>query len=61
MLVHVAAPMEHRVLGGTVDDAAGECFDKVAKLIRPAVSQGRSWIVLRVKVTAVFIVFPVPS
>ena len=33
MLVHVAAPMEHRVLGGTVDDAAGECFDKVAKLI----------------------------
>ena len=33
MLVHVSAPMEHRVLGGTVDDAAGECFDKVAKLI----------------------------
>ena len=33
MLVHVAAPLEHRVLGGTVDDAAGECFDKVAKLI----------------------------
>ncbi|GIT05030.1 MAG: hypothetical protein CM1200mP29_04410 [Verrucomicrobiota bacterium] len=33
MLVHVAAPFEHRVLGGTVDDAAGECFDKVAKLI----------------------------
>ncbi|MDB6053169.1 MAG: O-sialoglycoprotein endopeptidase [Verrucomicrobiales bacterium] len=24
---------EHRVLGGTRDDAAGECFDKVAKLI----------------------------
>ena len=33
MLVHVAAPLEHRVLGGTVDDAAGECFDKAAKLI----------------------------
>ena len=33
MLVHVAATMEHRVLGSTVDDAAGECFDKVAKLI----------------------------
>ena len=33
MLVHVAAPLEHRVLGGTVDAAAGECFAKVAKLI----------------------------
>ncbi len=33
ILVHVAAPLEHHVLGGTVDDAAGECFDKVAKLI----------------------------
>ena len=33
MLVHVAAPLEHRVLGGTVDDAAGECFDKAAKLL----------------------------
>ena len=33
MLVHVVAPGQHRVLGGTVDDAAGECFDKVAKLI----------------------------
>jgi N6-L-threonylcarbamoyladenine synthase len=31
--VHVGAPLEHRVLGGTVDDAAGECFDKAAKLI----------------------------
>jgi N6-L-threonylcarbamoyladenine synthase len=33
MLVHVRAELEHRVLGSTVDDAAGECFDKVAKLI----------------------------
>ncbi|MCD6050010.1 MAG: O-sialoglycoprotein endopeptidase [Verrucomicrobia bacterium] len=33
MLVDVKAELEHRVLGGTVDDAAGECFDKVAKLI----------------------------
>tara|TARA_Y100001934_G_scaffold33558_1_gene38024 strand:+ start:827 stop:1861 length:1035 start_codon:yes stop_codon:yes gene_type:complete len=33
LLVHVSAPGQHRVLGGTVDDAAGECFDKVAKLI----------------------------
>jgi N6-L-threonylcarbamoyladenine synthase len=33
MLVHVAAELKHRVLGSTIDDAAGECFDKVAKLI----------------------------
>jgi len=33
MLVHVEAPLKHRLLGSTVDDAAGECFDKVAKLI----------------------------
>jgi len=33
MLVHVQAERQHRVLGSTMDDAAGECFDKVAKLI----------------------------
>jgi len=33
MLVHVEAELKHRLLGCTVDDAAGECFDKVAKLI----------------------------
>jgi N6-L-threonylcarbamoyladenine synthase len=33
MLVHVRAELDHRLLGSTVDDAAGECFDKVAKLI----------------------------
>jgi N6-L-threonylcarbamoyladenine synthase len=33
LLVHVVAPLRHRVLGGTIDDAAGECFDKVAKLM----------------------------
>ncbi len=33
MLVHVRAELEHRLLGSTLDDAAGECFDKVAKLI----------------------------
>ncbi len=33
MLVHVAAELHHRVLGSTCDDAAGECFDKIAKLI----------------------------
>jgi N6-L-threonylcarbamoyladenine synthase len=33
LLVHVAAEFKHRVLGGTIDDAAGECFDKTGKLI----------------------------
>jgi N6-L-threonylcarbamoyladenine synthase len=33
MLVHVKGELEHSLLGSTVDDAAGECFDKVAKLI----------------------------
>jgi N6-L-threonylcarbamoyladenine synthase len=33
LLVHVRRPLDHVLLGGTVDDAAGECFDKVAKLI----------------------------
>lgn len=33
LLVHVAAELRHRVLGGTIDDAAGECFDKTGKLM----------------------------
>jgi N6-L-threonylcarbamoyladenine synthase len=33
LLVHVAGELQHSVLGSTIDDAAGECFDKVAKLI----------------------------
>jgi N6-L-threonylcarbamoyladenine synthase len=33
LLVDVPEEGRHRVLGGTVDDAAGECFDKTAKLI----------------------------
>jgi N6-L-threonylcarbamoyladenine synthase len=33
MLVHVEVELKHRLLGATVDDAAGECFDKVGKLL----------------------------
>ncbi len=33
MLVHVESDLKHRVLGGTIDDAAGECFDKAGKLM----------------------------
>jgi N6-L-threonylcarbamoyladenine synthase len=33
LLVLVESDQRHRVLGATIDDAAGECFDKVAKLM----------------------------
>lgn len=33
LLAHVPEEGRHRVLGSTVDDAAGECFDKTAKLL----------------------------
>jgi len=33
MLVHVKSELNHIVLGGTIDDAAGECFDKTGKLM----------------------------
>jgi N6-L-threonylcarbamoyladenine synthase len=33
MLVFVEAELKHHLLGATVDDAAGECFDKSAKLM----------------------------
>lgn len=33
LLVQVTGELEHRVLGATLDDAAGECFDKTAKLL----------------------------
>jgi N6-L-threonylcarbamoyladenine synthase len=33
MLVHVQDELKHRLLGSTLDDAAGECFDKTGKLL----------------------------
>jgi len=33
ILAHATAISEHEILGQTVDDAAGEAFDKVAKLL----------------------------
>jgi N6-L-threonylcarbamoyladenine synthase len=33
ILAWVPAELQHRVLGSTQDDAAGECFDKIAKLM----------------------------
>ncbi|MGM0460005.1 MAG: tRNA (adenosine(37)-N6)-threonylcarbamoyltransferase complex transferase subunit TsaD [Bacteroidota bacterium] len=32
-LVHITAPFEHHLLGKTRDDAAGEAFDKVGKML----------------------------
>jgi N6-L-threonylcarbamoyladenine synthase len=40
MLVLVASELEHRVLGATMDDAAGECFDKTGKLLGLAYPAG---------------------
>jgi N6-L-threonylcarbamoyladenine synthase len=40
MLVSVEARMRHKVLGGTIDDAAGECFDKSGKLMGLAYPAG---------------------
>jgi N6-L-threonylcarbamoyladenine synthase len=40
MLVHVETELQHRVLGSTMDDAAGECFDKVGKLLGLAYPAG---------------------
>ncbi|MDB6058437.1 MAG: tRNA N6-adenosine threonylcarbamoyltransferase [Verrucomicrobiales bacterium] len=33
LIVHVASELNHRVIGSTIDDAAGECFDKAGKLL----------------------------
>jgi N6-L-threonylcarbamoyladenine synthase len=33
LLVEVTAPGRYRILGGTIDDAAGEAFDKVARFL----------------------------
>lgn len=32
-LVHVTAPFEHQLMGKTRDDAAGEAFDKIGKIL----------------------------
>jgi len=33
LLVHLRGVLDHQLLGSTYDDAAGECFDKTAKMI----------------------------
>ena len=40
LLVLVESELKHRVLGSTMDDAAGECFDKTGKMIGLAYPAG---------------------
>jgi len=40
LLVLVNSELQHQVLGGTIDDAAGECFDKTGKLMGLAYPAG---------------------
>lgn len=40
MLVHVQSELKHHLLGSTLDDAAGECFDKTGKLLGLAYPAG---------------------
>jgi N6-L-threonylcarbamoyladenine synthase len=40
MLVLVESKLKHRVLGSTIDDAAGECFDKTGKMMGLAYPAG---------------------
>jgi N6-L-threonylcarbamoyladenine synthase len=40
MLVQVERELQHRLLGSTLDDAAGECFDKIGKLLGLAYPAG---------------------
>src|SRR5450432_3484651 len=40
MLVFVESELKYRVLGGTIDDAAGECFDKTGKMMGLAYPAG---------------------
>ncbi len=40
LLVQVQGLFKHRVLGSTLDDAAGECFDKIGKLMGLAYPAG---------------------
>jgi N6-L-threonylcarbamoyladenine synthase len=40
LLVLVESELKHHVLGGTIDDAAGECFDKTGKLMGLAYPAG---------------------
>jgi N6-L-threonylcarbamoyladenine synthase len=60
LLVHVKSEFQHRVLGSTMDDAAGECFDKVGKLLGLAYPAGPEMDRLAAQGNPVAHVFPRP-
>ncbi len=39
-LILMKKPMDYKLIGATLDDAAGECFDKVAKMLKLAYPGG---------------------
>jgi N6-L-threonylcarbamoyladenine synthase len=57
-LMHVRAPMEHELLGETLDDAAGEAYDKVAKMLGLGFPGGPAIDRLAAKGNPAFIRFP---
>ena len=60
MLVDVAKPGVYRVLGQTLDDAAGEAFDKTAKLLGLPYPGGPALAALATKGTSGRFAFPRP-
>jgi len=60
LLVHVRGLHDHTVLGGTLDDAAGECFDKIGKLLGLAYPGGPVLDRISVKGNPVAYEFPRP-
>jgi len=60
LLVHVRAELDHHVLGSTLDDAAGECFDKTAKLLGLSYPGGPQMDRLAVKGNSIAYEFPRP-
>ena len=60
MLVLVRSELKHRVLGSTVDDAAGECFDKTGKLMGLPTPPDRKSTGWRNRAIPRCMIFPVP-
>ena len=57
-LVYVSAPLTHKLLGETLDDAAGEAFDKVGKMLGLGFPGGPKIDKIAKKGNAEFVKFP---
>ncbi len=60
MLVHLKDYTDYKVIGNTVDDAAGEAFDKVAKLLKLPYPGGPEISKLAAEIESTEIKFPRP-